>query len=116
MKARLLRWFFLGALALFLAAPLVIVAGVSVNEKQSLEFPPQGFSLAWYLEIFTNPEWRNALWASLGLATCSAALAVAVAFPLAWFGWRRIAPGRGCCNCWVWPPLCCRRSSLRWAF
>jgi putative spermidine/putrescine transport system permease protein len=92
MKARLLRWFFLGALALFLAAPLVIVAGVSVNEKQSLEFPPQGFSLAWYLEIFTNPEWRNALWASLGLATCSAALAVAVAFPLAWFGWRRIAP------------------------
>ena len=89
------RWpqrLFLGALALFLAAPLIIVAGVSVNEKQSLEFPPQGFSLAWYLEIFANREWRNALWASLGLAASSAALAVAVAFPLAWFGWRRIAP------------------------
>jgi putative spermidine/putrescine transport system permease protein len=92
MKARLPQRIFLGALALFLAAPLIIVAGVSVNEKQSLEFPPQGFSLAWYLEIFTNREWRDALWASLGLATCSAALAVAVAFPLAWFGWRRIAP------------------------
>lgn len=92
MKARWLQRVFLGLLALFLAAPLIIVAGVSVNEKQSLEFPPQGFSLAWYLEIFTNHEWRNALWASLALATCSAALAVLVAFPLAWFAWRRIAP------------------------
>jgi len=92
MKARWLQRVLLGLLALFLAAPLIIVAGVSVNEKQSLEFPPQGFSLAWYLEIFTNREWRNALWASLGLAASSAALAVAVAFPLAWFGWRRIAP------------------------
>lgn len=92
MKARLLQRLYFFALALFLAAPLIIVAGVSVNEKQSLEFPPRGFSFAWYLEIFTNSEWRNALWASLGLATTSAALAVAVAFPLAWFGWRRIAP------------------------
>jgi len=92
MIARVLNRIYLGVLAIFLAAPLIIVAGVSVNEKQSLEFPPHGFSLSWYLEIFTNAEWRNALWASLGLATFSAALAVAVAFPLAWFGWRRFAP------------------------
>jgi putative spermidine/putrescine transport system permease protein len=92
MMARLLSRLYLGMFAVFLAAPLIIVAGVSVNEKQSLQFPPVGFSLGWYQEIFTNPEWRNALWASLGLATGSAALAVAVAFPLAWFGWRRFAP------------------------
>ncbi len=41
------RLFFL-AVALFLAAPIVVVAGVSVNEKKTLEFPPDGFSLAWY--------------------------------------------------------------------
>ncbi|TCU14001.1 ABC transporter permease [Rhizobium sullae] len=79
-------------IGLFLAAPIIVVAGVSVNAKQSLTFPPQGFSLGWYGEIFTNPEWRNALFASLTLAILSAALAVLIALPLAWFLWRRIAP------------------------
>jgi putative spermidine/putrescine transport system permease protein len=83
-------YFFL--IGLFLALPMIVVAGVAVNAKQTLAFPPKGFSLSWYGEIFLNPEWRNALLASLTLAILSAALAVAVALPLAWFLWRRIAP------------------------
>lgn len=79
-------------IAIFLAAPIVVVAGVSVNEKQSLTFPPQGFSLAWYGAIFADAGWRSAFFASLGLALASAALAVAIALPLAWFLWRRLAP------------------------
>lgn len=78
-------------IGLFLAMPLIVVAGVSVNEKQTLAFPPKGFSLSWYGEIFLNPEWRNALFASLILAVLSAALALAIALPLAWFIWRRQA-------------------------
>ena len=76
----------------FLALPLIVVLGVSVNQKQTLAFPPQGFSLSWYGEIFTNVEWRNALVASVTLAALSAALALVIALPLAWFLWRRIAP------------------------
>jgi putative spermidine/putrescine transport system permease protein len=83
-------YFFL--IGLFMALPMIVVAGVSVNAKQTLAFPPRGFSLSWYGEIFLNPEWRNALLASLTLAILSAALAVAIALPLAWFLWRRIAP------------------------
>jgi ABC-type spermidine/putrescine transport system, permease component II len=85
------RLFFL-AIGLFLALPLIVVAGVSVNQRQSLTFPPQGFSLSWYGQIFTNPEWRNALIASLTLAASSALLALLIALPLAWFLWRRVAP------------------------
>ncbi|AXV18129.1 spermidine/putrescine ABC transporter permease (plasmid) [Neorhizobium sp. SOG26] len=85
------RLFFL-AVGLFLALPLIVVAGVSVNQRQSLTFPPQGFSLSWYGQIFTNPEWRNALIASLTLAASSALLALLIALPLAWFLWRRVAP------------------------
>ncbi|MEH6405438.1 MAG: ABC transporter permease [Sneathiella sp.] len=77
---------------LFLAAPLIVVIGVSFNEKQSLTFPPVGFSLSWYAEIFNDPEWRNALFNSLTLATGSAFLAVSVALPLSWFLWRWFAP------------------------
>ena len=32
--------------ALFLAGPSIVVAGVSVNAEKTLQFPPQGFSLA----------------------------------------------------------------------
>ena len=39
---------FLAAMALFLSAPLVVVAGVSFNEKKSLSFTPEAFSLVWY--------------------------------------------------------------------
>jgi putative spermidine/putrescine transport system permease protein len=91
MSTFLKRLFFV-AVGLFLALPLIVVAGVSVNQKQTLAFPPQGFSLSWYGEIFTNAEWRNALFASVTLAALAAALALAIALPLAWFLWRRIAP------------------------
>lgn len=87
-----LRRLFFFAVGLFLAMPLIVVAGVSVNQRQSLAFPPQGFSLSWYGQIFTNMEWRNALIASLTLAATSALLALLIALPLAWFLWRRVAP------------------------
>ncbi len=92
MSAATLRRIVFLLVALFLAGPLIVVAGVSVNEKQSLIFPPEGFSLAWYGQIFTDPGWRSALINSVTLAAAAAALAVIIAMPLAWFLWRRIAP------------------------
>lgn len=89
---RILGRAFLAAVGLFLAMPLIVVAGVSVNEKKSLTFPPEGLSLAWYGELFTDPGWRGALIASVLLAAFAAALAVIIALPLAYFLWRRIAP------------------------
>jgi len=86
-----LRRFYFVLVGLFLAAPLIVVAGVSVNARQTLAFPPQGFSLAWYVEIFADTGWRNALFASLTFGSLSAAFAVATALPLSWFLWRLIA-------------------------
>ncbi|WP_337181108.1 ABC transporter permease [Shinella sp.] len=88
----LLQRLYFGLIGLFLSLPIIVVAGVSVNEKQTLAFPPQGFSLGWYGEIFTNVEWRSALFASITLAALSAAVALVIALPLAWFLWRRDAP------------------------
>jgi len=90
--ARKLNAVVAGLIALVLSAPILVVAGVSVNAKRSLDFPPNGFSLAWYAEVFTDAGWRGALVASLVVAAASAALAVAIAFPLAWFIWRWRAP------------------------
>ncbi len=62
---RFWNYIFLFLIAGFLLLPLVVVFGVSLNEKQSLTFPPEGFSLTWYAQIFTDPEWRSALFNSL---------------------------------------------------
>jgi putative spermidine/putrescine transport system permease protein len=83
------RNLFLALIMLFLAAPLVVVAGVSLNVEKQLLFPPRGLSLAWYGDLFGEADWRNALQNSLIIAVLSAALAVSIAFPLAYVLWRR---------------------------
>jgi len=83
-SGRALLW----AVLVFMAAPLVVVAGVSVNEPKQLIFPPRGFSLQWYWELFAQADWLNAVSNSLIVAMLSALLAVSIAFPLAYFLWR----------------------------
>lgn len=79
---------FMAMVLLFLAAPLIVVAGVSVNAERKLFFPPKGFSLSWYGELFRESEWVNALSNSMIIAFCAALFAVSVALPLALFVWR----------------------------
>jgi putative spermidine/putrescine transport system permease protein len=83
-----LRSAFMGLVLVILLAPLVVVAGVSLNEKKQLLFPPQGFSLDWYRELLTQADWLHSISNSLIIAVSSAALAVSIAFPLAYFLWR----------------------------
>jgi len=85
---RLYRNAFMAAVMIFLAAPLVVVAAVSVNAKKQLLFPPRGFSLNWYVELFTQNDWLNAVKNSLIIATASGLLAISIALPLAYFAWR----------------------------
>lgn len=84
----LLRWSFMGALAVFLTAPLVIVAGVSLNAQKLLFFPPLGVSGRWYVELLTSEEWLTPVRHSLFIAFCSGWVALSVALPLAYFLWR----------------------------
>jgi putative spermidine/putrescine transport system permease protein len=84
----ILRRLFMAAVALFLAAPLVVVAGVSLNEKRRLLFPPDGVSVAWYAALFADAGWMGALRNSVTIAVGAALLSVSIALPLAWFLWR----------------------------
>lgn len=73
----------------FLMAPIVVVAGVSLNGQQSLRFPPQDLSLRWYAALFGQADWLVPLRNSLVIATLSSLLAVLVALPLALHVWSR---------------------------
>lgn len=68
----------------FLVAPLVVVAVVSINRNRYMDFPPEGFSLHWYAQLWNDVGWRDAITTSLLVAATSAALAVAIATPMAY--------------------------------
>lgn len=88
MNRGLKRLYILIILALLLA-PMVVITGVSLNGPQTLRFPPVEPSLRWYKELFFQPDWLIPLGYSLAIATMAAALAVAIALPLALFTWER---------------------------
>jgi putative spermidine/putrescine transport system permease protein len=81
---RALRVGLTALVVVFLLAPLVVIAVGSLNESRYLQFPPEGFSFSWYGALLTDSGWQRSIRYSLTIATLSAALAVAIATPLAY--------------------------------
>ena len=75
-----------------LLSPLVIVVLASVNAGEFLAFPPEGFSLRWYVVFFESDAFTGSLFFSLRLAffatIVSTALGVAVALYVVRFAGR----------------------------
>ncbi len=85
---RLARDVFFGVIIVILSAPLFIVAGVSVNARKFMIFPPKGFSFRWYAEVFEKAVWFDALTTSLTIALSAGIVALSIALPVAYFLWR----------------------------
>jgi putative spermidine/putrescine transport system permease protein len=45
---------------IYLIAPSLIVIPMSFSAGETLSFPPPGYSLRWYENFFTQPEWQSA--------------------------------------------------------
>ena len=82
----------MAACALVLAAPIAVVAAASLNGGRTMLFPPEEPTLARFVEFATDPVWSEALRTSVLIAVSSAALAVLIAWPLAYAVWRRAHP------------------------
>lgn len=50
------------ALLAFMTLPTLVVIAVSFNPTAILSFPPAGFSLRWYLNVITYPQFQRAMW------------------------------------------------------
>lgn len=84
-----LQTFYIVLVLALLAAPIFVVAGVSLNAQQTLLFPPPELSLRWYGALFGESDWLVPLRNSLVIAAISGLLAVIVALPLALHVWSR---------------------------
>ena len=64
------------ALVAFMTLPTVVVIAVSFNPTAILSFPPAGFSLRWYENVLTYPQFQRAAVNSLLVTGAAVALAL----------------------------------------
>jgi putative spermidine/putrescine transport system permease protein len=69
---------------LFLITPVLVVVPMSFSNSSSLRFPPEGLSLRWYAEVFSDSRWVDAMLTSLALAVGSSTLALVLGGPAAY--------------------------------
>ncbi len=72
---RILRAIVCGIVAVWLLAPLVVVVVISFSSAPFLQFPPPGFSLRWYEQLFSTPAWTNSLLVSVEIMVSAALFA-----------------------------------------
>lgn len=61
--------------SLYFILPTLIVIPLSFSAANNFEFPPQGFSLQWYENFFTDPIWLSSLGNSVVVGLLAALLA-----------------------------------------
>jgi putative spermidine/putrescine transport system permease protein len=61
---------------LYLIAPTLVIVPMSFTEARILSFPPEGFSLEWYGQMFSDRQWASALANSAQVAVLTATLSV----------------------------------------
>ncbi len=71
-------------LFLFLLAPVLLVIPISFSGEQILSFPPESWSLRWYVALAQNSTMISAFWTSLLLGAIVTVLSLAAAIPAAY--------------------------------
>jgi putative spermidine/putrescine transport system permease protein len=61
---------------LFLLLPIIFIAALSFGDSQWLIFPPPGWTLHWYQQLFTDSTWIDALFNSAKVAVMVTVLSV----------------------------------------
>jgi putative spermidine/putrescine transport system permease protein len=90
---------------IYLIAPILVIIPMSFTESRILSFPPQGFSLEWYADLFTDRQWSTALANSAQVAVLTTILATVLGTLAALALTRARFPGRSVVNGLVLAPL-----------
>jgi putative spermidine/putrescine transport system permease protein len=83
------------AVMVFLLGPLVVLVLLSFDSSQWLQFPPPGWTLQWYAEVFADPGWLFSLLTSLEIGITVTILSVVLGLLCGFALVRGRFPGRG---------------------
>ncbi len=101
---QLLGWYVL-AVAVFLLLPIVIVIPSAFSSDVSLTFPPSGFSLRWFRNVFDQPDFLRAFTVSIAIAVSSTAIALVMGTAASIALVRYRFPGQHAINMLIMTPL-----------
>lgn len=91
--------------AVWLAAPALIIIPLGFSSAQSFRFPPQGWSLRWYQRFFTDPTWVDALIRSLQVAVIVMMVATLLGTAAAYAMNRSNMRGKGLLSAAIMAPM-----------
>jgi len=89
----------------FLSAPTFLMLPLSFDSGASLTWPPKGFSLQWYEQLFASPVWMQALVRSLLVGIGTGLLAMLLGTPVAFLLVRGQMRGKSAMLAFVLSPL-----------
>ncbi|WP_321943864.1 ABC transporter permease [Paraburkholderia tropica] len=100
-----LTWFAWLLILVFIVAPLAVVMPIAFSTNAFAVFPPVGFSLQWFVSIFENPDFIDALEVSLVLACVATLAACCLGIPAAFAITRGRMPFRSVIESALLSPL-----------
>ena len=96
---------FAGLVFLFLLGPLVIIMATSFGDSAILQFPPEGFSLRWYKNIFDVSMFMSTFKVTMGVALLGNLIALLIGVPAAYALSRGQFKGKSFLNNFFISPL-----------
>src|SRR3990172_5614455 len=63
------------AVCIFVAVPILVVIGTSLTHTNYVTFPPEGFTLKWYIDALSDSRIRTSLRVSFTIAVVAATIA-----------------------------------------
>ena len=71
-------------LYLLLLGPYLIIFISAFGAESTLVFPPSGFSLRWYINVFATTQFMTSFWLSLRIGLLATAIALVLGIPIAY--------------------------------
>jgi putative spermidine/putrescine transport system permease protein len=105
---RLGRWALNGVAGLamaYLLTPLVSITWLAFWSQEIPTFPPEGYTLAWFVEALAQPKFVGGFLVSLQVGVAATLIGLALGVPAALAIARRGFPGRGAVNQFLLMPL-----------
>ena len=82
-------------LYILLLGPYIIIFVAAFGAESTLAFPPSGFSLRWFANVFQTSQFVESFWLSLQLGLLATFIALLLGIPIAYALVRFRFPGRG---------------------
>ena len=94
-----------GAIYVFLMAPIVLIVALSLNSGEFLAFPIEGLSLRWFAELYASRQFMDAIGYSLRIAAVATAVSGVIGTISAIYVVRHAGRAQGALRLFLMAPL-----------